>query len=43
MQIPCSETGCFYQDFGECLLTRATTKGGNAQKCPYYRPKHPGL
>lgn len=41
MQIPCSETGCFYQDFGECLLTRATAGDSTSKKCPYFRPKRP--
>ncbi len=43
MQIPCSETGCFYQDFGECLLTRATAGGVRGKACPYFRPKRSDL
>lgn len=39
MQIPCSDASCFYQEYGECMLSRVTAGQSEKNKCSYYRSK----
>lgn len=39
MQIPCSDSTCFYQEYGECTLNRVIAGQPFQNKCSYYRSK----
>lgn len=40
MQIPCSESHCFYCSYGECTLKTAIDSCTMDKKCLYFREKN---
>lgn len=39
MTIPCGESECRFQQYGECTLTHAIPGSGSGQSCAYFRAK----